>query len=109
MERQPISAAEALAWLEDMEARRPRPMTKAEGIVSIPVPSFSAQGTDDGVFLRFPNRDGSKIDIFLNACLAAQMIETLIDIGIRAIWLNEDDRSVIVHDPQNLPGGDQKS
>jgi hypothetical protein len=109
MNPQPVSAAEATRWLSDLTNKRPPMITRAEGTIAVPVPSFIMQGADDGVFVRLQNRDGTHIDVFLNAVVAAAMIGEMIEFGKRAEWRNEDDGSVIVHDPQNLPDGVPKS
>lgn len=107
--REPISAAEATAWEEALGRLRPPAITRAEAERAIPIPSFTTQGTDDGVFLRLAGPDGATVDFFLNAAVAVQLINKLSEIGHRAIWRNEDDGSLIVRDPENLRHAGRKS
>lgn len=97
-----IPAKLMLEWEEDLGRFRPAKI-EASAVNSAPtIVSFQAVGAADGAYLRLRTAGGTEVDIFLNAAVAAQIADSIRQIGIGAIWLNEDDGSVIVKDPESL-------
>lgn len=107
--QEPISAAEAIAWEEALGRLRPPAITRADAERAIEIPSFNAQQAGDGVFLRLTGVSGGAIDLYLNAAVAVQLVNTICDLGREGMWRNEDDGSLIVRDPANLRYAGPKS
>lgn len=109
MNRKPgITAAEAIEWADRMAKKRPAAITEAEAQRAIEVISFNATGGSDGMYLRVRTAQG-QADLFLNAAVAIQMADVVRQVGIAAKWMNEDDSSLIVLDPESLKHSGLKS
>lgn len=101
MNRKPvITAAEATEWADRLARMRPAAIVEAEAQRAIEVVSFNASGAGDGMYLRLRTEKG-QADLFLNAALAITLADVVKQVGIASAWMNEDDSSLIVRDPEN--------
>lgn len=96
-----ITAAEALEWETILGKYRPAQPKPTDAPQCAPVVSFNVLPSSHGLLLRL-RTDRGQADLFLNAAVAIQMADVFQQMGSAAGWMNNDDGSLIVIDPQNL-------
>lgn len=103
-----IPAEAALEWEETLGKHRPAAITPADAHKAETIVSFNITGTDTGAYVRLRMLNGGA-SLFLNAAVAIQLADTLRRTGIARKWMNADDGSLIVKDPENLVYHGRKS
>lgn len=104
-----ITSAMMLAWEDQLGRNRPAPVTPDAAKQAVTILSFNTGAAIDGMYLRLQTAGGSTVDLFLNAAIATQIADVICQNGIAAKWMNGDDRSIIVTDPQNAVHHGRKS
>ena len=103
-----ITASEALEWEALLGRHRPQQPKPSDAQGAAPVVSFNVLGSSHGVLLRV-RTDKGQADLFLNAAVAIQIADVIRQVGDAARWMNDDDGSLIVTDPQNLHHSGRKT